>query len=536
MLKKNLIRVPTILLALCLAFSLTAFAVPGQQKSSNGNGHAYGNAARYMLNHGILRGDGNGNYNLSGNIKRGDFMIMLVRAYNLNSNAGGNNFNDVPSNSYYHDAIDAARYNGIAMGDGKNFMPNRYVTIEQAILFIERAMKKAGVELDFDLRSLYDESALSNYATREDVSELLYYALTGNIDGFDGKFNISVTYSIDKNETVTFDKDDFSDAFNDATNKDLSYVKFTSLPSASAGVLYYEYDKDDSSHTKVDKSTSYDIGDLDDIIFVSADDYSGFVSISFIGYSENEVSCRGTVKIAIDDTNEDITADLFTITTDENEAVTLGDSAFISVCDDATSENLSYVKFTSLPSDSTGILYYDYDEDDSSHTKIDKNTLYDVGDLDDIVFVPASGYSGTVTLSYTGYTDNDTVYTGYFKMTVKDIEDTAATINYYTDEDEALTFDVSDFQSVCLGVTGKSLSGVKFTLPNSTEGVLYYNYDKNDDINTKVSTAKAYCVSAYPLLSKVTFVPADDGTVEISYTGYTANATTYTGTVIIVVS
>ena len=443
--KGKLIKITATVLTFCLALPLTAFATPAQnsqeqqqghvQWQSSGNGNSYGNAAKYMQSQGIMRGDGNGNYYLSGNIKRGDLMIMLVRAYNLNSNAGGNHFSDVSSSSYYSDAIDAARDNGIAKGDGKNFMPESCVTIEQAILFIERATENAGLELDIDLRSLYDESELSDYATREEVSELLYYALTGNTDGFDGEYSSSngwnngnhngqtngsssmtVTYSLDDDETVTFDDSDFIDAFSGVTDEDLSYIKFTSLPSSSAG-----------------------------------------------------------------------------------------------------------------------ILYYDYDEDDSSHTKITTNTTYDVGDVSDITFVPASTYSGTVTVSYTGYTEDDTAYTGSFKIVVEESEEVAETIYYYADENESVAFTLSDFKSVCSDLTGKTLSGVNFTLPGSSTGVLYYNYRSDDDTPTTVASYKTYYVGSLPYLSKVTFVPEDDysGTVEISYTGYTVSDTTFTGTIII---
>ncbi|HPE16315.1 MAG TPA: hypothetical protein PK597_05110 [Oscillospiraceae bacterium] len=433
-------------------------------------------------------------------------------------------------------------------------MPESCVTIEQAILFIERATENAGLELDIDLRSLYDESELSDYATREEVSELLYYALTGNTDGFDGEYSSSngwnngnhngqtngsssmtVTYSLDDDETVTFDDSDFIDAFSGVTDEDLSYIKFTSLPSSSAGVLYYDYDEDDSSHTKITTNTTYDVGDVSDITFVPASTYSGTVSISFTGYDEDDESYSGRVKITVSDSDISEVADTFTITTDNNEPVTLDDSDFIDAFSGATDEDLSYIKFTSLPSSSAGVLYYDYDEDDSSHTKITTNTTYDVGDVSDITFVPASTYSGTVTVSYTGYTEDDTAYTGSFKIVVEESEEVAETIYYYADENESVAFTLSDFKSVCSDLTGKTLSGVNFTLPGSSTGVLYYNYRSDDDTPTTVASYKTYYVGSLPYLSKVTFVPEDDysGTVEISYTGYTVSDTTFTGTIII---
>ena len=548
MLKKRIIRITAIALTLCLTLSLTAFAAPSQQSQGQHTNNGNGRAARYMQDQKIMRGDGNGNYNLSDYIKRGDLMIMLVRAFNLNSNAGGNHFNDVPSNSYYSDAIDAARENGIAKGDGHSFMPNSYVTIEHAIIFIERAMDKAGKDLSVDLRSLYDEDDLTNYATREDVAELLYYALTGDIDGFDGEYGSSngwnnenqskimtISYLLDNDETATFYEDDFTDEFEDAVNEDLAYIKVTSLPSTSAGTLYYDYDEDDSSNTLIVKNKLYDVDNIDNITFVPVSDYSGTIIIPFTAYDENDESCTGKIRITVSDANAEEVADTFTITTDENEQLALDDSNFIDACDEATDEDLSYIKFTSLPSSLAGTLYLNYDEDDSTYTKIVKNTAYDVDVIDDITFVPSSGYYGKITISYTGYTEDDTLYTGTFKITVEEVEDVADTIHYYSDENEAVTFTLSKFKSVCSDLTDKTLSGVKFTLPDDSYGLLYYDYDEDDDAHTKVSSSKTYYVSTSPYLSKVTFVPEDGytGTVEISYTGYTTFNTTFTGTIVI---
>ena len=139
------------------------------------------------------------------------------------------------------------------------------MTVEQAILFVERAAESAGIQLEMDLESFYDEDELGDYATREDICELLYYALTQNTVGFNGEpsnsdslnqqppgaygtagyANTTVTtiaYTVDEDETVTLDGSDFADACEDATDEDFSYIKFTSV-TATGGKLYVDYDE-----------------------------------------------------------------------------------------------------------------------------------------------------------------------------------------------------------------------------------------------------------------------------------------------------
>jgi hypothetical protein len=566
--KKWILRAIPIGLTLAFILSLTAMATPYQsntgqpytsgqsqqnqnnnqnqnQQSNNGTGNGYGSAASYMIGQGYMKGDGSGNYNLSGYITRGDMMIMIVRAFNLNSNAGGNhygNFKDVDESDYYYDAVMTARSLDIANGDGTNFMPGNYVTIEQAILFIERTAEKAGTELSIDLRTLYDDSDITQYATREDICELLYYALTENTDGFGGDYghsngwgngqgsngwnytgSMSVIYSVDDDDTLTLDGDDFIDACDDATGEDLDYVIFTSLPSSSYGVLY----TDDDCDTKVTKSTAYDADDLSDMTFVPNDGYSGTVTYTYTGYTDDDTTYTGTVKIAVSD--ESIVADTISYETYENTELSFDGGDFSDACDDATGEDPDYVIFTSLPSSSYGILY----TDDECDTKVTKSTAYDTDDLSDMTFVPADDYNGTAQYTYTGYTDDGSEYTGTLKIKIVDI--VASTVLYTADENEAITFDGEDFSDALTDIVDKTLSYVKFTsLSSSSKGVLYYDYDEDDSTYTKVSTSKSYDEDQ---LSVITFVPADDysGTVSLKYTGYATDGTAYTGNVSITV-
>ncbi len=109
---------------------------------------------------------------------------------------------------------------------------------------------------------------------------------------YDDSVADTISYSVDADDTLTFDGGDFSDVCYDATDEDLDYVKFTSLPSSYYGVLY----TDDDCDTKVTKSTAYDEGDLSDMTFVPNDDYSGTVTYSYTGYTDDDTTYTGTVK------------------------------------------------------------------------------------------------------------------------------------------------------------------------------------------------------------------------------------------------
>ena len=208
--------------------------------------------------------------------------------------------------------------------------------------------------------------------------------------------------------------------------------------------------------------------------------------------------------------------------------MTLDGSDFADACEDATDEDFSYIKFTSVTA-TGGKLYVDYDEDDSSHTKATAAKAYDEDDLDDITFVPTSGYSGTATFAYTGYTEDDTEYTGTVKITVNNDDITADVISYTIDDDDTVTLDGSDFADACEDATDEDFSYIKFTSVTATGGKLYVDYDEDDSSHTKATAAKAYDEDD---LDDITFVPTSgySGSVTFTYTGYSEDGTKYTGT------
>ncbi len=96
---------------------------------------------------GVITGTGGQRYRPADAVSRGDFMLMLYRAFQLTP-ASGAGFPDVPPGSYYAQAIQAARAAGIASGypDG-GFHPQEPVTRQDAMVLLERTMQATGWSL-----------------------------------------------------------------------------------------------------------------------------------------------------------------------------------------------------------------------------------------------------------------------------------------------------------------------------------------------------------------------------------------------------
>lgn len=120
---------------------------------------------RYLYERGIIQGIGNEQFGPGLQVKRGDALLMLVRALDLDAEAGGN-FIDVPIGSYYYDAISIAKALGIAEGDGVSFHPRHSITRQDLMVLIDRALQAAG-----DRLPEADEDELAPYADQGDIAD-----------------------------------------------------------------------------------------------------------------------------------------------------------------------------------------------------------------------------------------------------------------------------------------------------------------------------------------------------------------------------
>jgi uncharacterized repeat protein (TIGR02543 family) len=115
----------------------------------------------------VVNGIGNNNYGPSLKIIRGDFTLMLVRAFDLQSESS-DNFTDVSDDSYYRDAISVAKDLGIAKGYGENFIPLGELTRQDAMVLVYRTLELKGITLTSgsmsDLSMFVDAYDVSDYA------------------------------------------------------------------------------------------------------------------------------------------------------------------------------------------------------------------------------------------------------------------------------------------------------------------------------------------------------------------------------------
>lgn len=125
------------------------------------------NAIEALASKGIINGLGNGKFEPAQNVKRADFLIMLLKALEISGTAQSN-FNDVRSDKYYANTVGLAKDLGIANGtsDG-NFNPEQFISRQDMMVLAERALasKKALAEADETMLDKFDDkSEISSYA------------------------------------------------------------------------------------------------------------------------------------------------------------------------------------------------------------------------------------------------------------------------------------------------------------------------------------------------------------------------------------
>ena len=118
----------------------------------------------------------NGKYNPKSNITRGDFMLMLYRAFleeDYEDHNVTSNFPDVVkgTTSYSketYQAVGVAKYLGIAQGSNGKYNPTSYITREEAMTLIYRTLDEVGYSMSYTVStstsSFSDYSSVSSYA------------------------------------------------------------------------------------------------------------------------------------------------------------------------------------------------------------------------------------------------------------------------------------------------------------------------------------------------------------------------------------
>ncbi len=132
----------------------------------------------------VVQGISETAFNPGADIKRADFLLLLVRALGLQSE-GGSAFTDVAATAYYYDAVRIAKGLGIAKGIGDgSFNPLSPITRQEMMVLTTRALAAAGqsVEASGSLSGFADASDVADYAA-DSVAKL---AAAGILKGMDG--------------------------------------------------------------------------------------------------------------------------------------------------------------------------------------------------------------------------------------------------------------------------------------------------------------------------------------------------------------
>lgn len=318
------------------------------------------------------------------------------------------------------------------------------------------------------------------------------------------------------------------------TGSSLSYITNLAVASTDQGILH------DQHHSSADTGAGVGVQDryypgtapqgqrsMNDLSFVPRNTFSGTAEITYTGWSTNNKSFNGTIRVTVNGTGDVM------YSSSEGAPVNF-------VADDFNlyHPNLRSVSFTP-PQDSVGTLYYNYTSPSQPGTKVSSGTTYSrTGNpsLDRVSFVPAAGYTGTVRISYKGTDTAGRSFTGVVTITVNgggDNGGSTADISYPMKEDSWVTFRSADFNAASQSTLGEPLSYVRFALPPSSEGTLFYNYLGFGNYDSAVASTTSYYYSGTPALSGVSFVPTTTtpNQVDIDYTGYTIKGNTFTGTI-----
>lgn len=331
----------------------------------------------------------------------------------------------------------------------------------------------------------------------------------------------TVHYSTPRNQAVTFDAADFNDASRRINGAALNYVRFTGLPSSSAGTLYQSYSSSGSTGSRVSTGTNYRRSgspSLSSVTFVPASGYNGTVTIPFTAYDDNGGRFEGTVTIAVGASGRTIS-----YSTTANGSVRFDGADFNSACRSATGDALSYVRFD-LPASRYGTLYHQYNRSSRTGDSVSSSTSYYYSGsssnsrrlISDVSFA-ASAATGTVTFDYTGYSTRGESFSGTVEIQVS-ASNTVSTNILYTGSSTPVSFRSSDFQNVCQTALGNPLSYVQFSSLPSV-GHLNQNYSGPAQTGTGVSTVTHYGTQD---LDQISYLPMAEyqGTIRIPYTLY----------------
>ena len=214
------------------------------------------------------------------------------------------------------------------------------------------------------------------------------------------------------------------------------------------------------------------------------------------------------------------------------------------ISQNVTGSTLSYLTGINVSS-TEGTLYYNYAAESDTGSGVASLNRYYLGggnmQLGDVTFIPKPGYSGTATVTYTGYAVDGSAFHSRILIPVTTNAgngELGALISYTTLEASPVRFSGIEFSEQCQALNGRALRYVNFTLPQSTLGTLKFKLIEGDLYESTVSSGTRYYRSGTPSIDDVYFIPRNgfSGNVDIPFVGVDTAGSTLNGTVRISVS
>lgn len=147
----------------------------------------YHDAVSFIAARGITDGTGNSKYSPDAKLTRGEFLVMMMRAYGIEPDTNStDNFADA-ENAYYTGYLAAAKRLGISAGVGNNmFAPGKEITRQEMFKLLYNALKVIG-----QLPQGNSGKALSDFTDASSVADWAEEAITllvktGTIGGSNG--------------------------------------------------------------------------------------------------------------------------------------------------------------------------------------------------------------------------------------------------------------------------------------------------------------------------------------------------------------
>ena len=357
-----------------------------------------------------------------------------------------------------------------------------------------------------------------------------------------------INYGARAGEPVWFLASDFSAFCRSVNGRDFNYIVFN-LPKSSDGTLYYNYMAGSGNPVTTSihftPSGTYTI---DSVCFVpnAALGNNSKVIISFRAVDTSGEAISGEITVNVSAANIGDDSSSVMIFGERDKPVPLQSELFNAACKGTLDDTLSFVTFK-LPNPTEGTLYYNYRSDGTYDSRVTEGTRYyysGVPGLNNVTFVPASGASSRIAISYTGYGSGGTSYAGTLYIGL-DGED-SSTIRYSVEKSGSVTFNASDFYNAGLHQKGVGVDYVVFKLSDIVQvpdtgaslGTLYYNYRSSTSYSSVGSSS--YYVSpsgGQRGLNLISFhAEGLTGTVTIPYEavcGTGSNRQTFTGVVVI---